>query len=142
VPAHRALTAALLAAALGAAGCGSADTNSAEDFKGERQAVAQTVEDIQKAGRDGDEQQFCDDLLAAPVVARLRAQPGAKNDCANALGDSLEDADSFDMTATSVTVNGNRATAVVKSDAGDDDRTDTLTFVREGGNWKLASIGR
>ena len=140
--APRAMTAALLAAALGAAGCGSADTNSAEDFKGEQKAVAQTVEDIQKAGRDGDEQKFCKDLLAAPVVARLRAQPGAKNDCADALGDSLEDADSFDMTAKKITIEGDRALVVVKSDAGDDDRTDTLTFVREGGDWKLASIGQ
>jgi hypothetical protein len=142
VPARRAITAATLAAALAVGGCASADTNSADDFQGQRKAVAQTVEDIQKAGRDGDEQKFCDDLLAAPVVSRLRAQPGAKNDCATALGDSLEDADSFDMTAKSVTIAGNRATAVVKSDAGKKDRSDTLTFVREGSNWKLASIGQ
>ena len=135
------MTAASLAAALAVAGCGAAQDDSANDFTGERQAVAQTVEDLEKAGRKDDSQKICDDLLAASVVTRLKAQPGAKRDCATALEDSLEDADAFDMTVKSVNVVGNRATAVVKSDAGDDDRTDTLSFVKEGNNWKLASIG-
>ena len=136
------MTAASLVAALAAGGCGAAQDDSAEDFTGERQAVAQTVEDLQKAGRKDDAQKICDDLLAAPVVTRLRAQPGVKRDCATALEDSLEDADAFEMTVKSVNVTGNRATAVVESEAGDEDRTDTLSFVKEGSNWKLASIGR
>ena len=135
------MTAALLAAAAVLSGCAAATKDSAGDFTGERKAVAQTIEDLQKAGSDGDEAKICDDLLAAPVVARLKAAPGAKNDCATALGDSLDDADSFEMTVKSVTVNGTTATAVVKSEAGKKDRTDTLDLVKEGSNWKLMSIG-
>ena len=135
------MTAAALAAALAMAGCGAAGKDSAKDFKGERRAVAQTIEDLQKAGRDDDAKTICDDLLAKPVVARLQARPGAKKDCATALGDSLDDADTFEMTVKSVTITGDRATAVVRSDAGDKDRTDTLSLVREGSAWKLASLG-
>ena len=135
------MTAAILAAAALLSGCAAATKDSAEDFKGEQKAVAQTVEDLQKAGTDGDEAKICDDLLAAPVVARLKAQKCAKNDCASALADSLDDADSFEMTVKSVTINGRTATAVVKSEAGKKDRTDTLSLVKEGSIWKLESIG-
>ena len=139
--AARRLTAAALLGAAVLSGCASTSKSSTAKFTGERKAVAQTIEDLQKAGSDGDEAKICDDLLAAPVVARLKAAPGAKNDCATALGDSLDDADSFEMTVKSVTVNGTTATAVVKSEAGKKDRTDTLSLVKEGANWKLQSIG-
>jgi hypothetical protein len=134
------MTAALLAAAVAAVGCGSSTKSSAGKFTGERKQVAEAVEDLQSAGRDKDADRICKDLLAQSVVARLKKAPGAKNDCGEALGDSLDDADAFDMDVQSVTVSGANATARVKSEAGKTDRVDTLTLVKEGGKWKLATI--
>ena len=127
-----------LVVALAAAGCGQSNKDSATDFSGEQRAVAQAVEDLQSAGRKGDAQKICTDLLAPALIAEIRHASG---DCAKVLDDALQDADTFEMTVEKVTVDGPRATAVVKSDAGKKDRTDTLQLVREGRNWKVASLG-
>ena len=135
------MTAALLAAGVALGGCGAASKDSASSFSGEQKKVAQAVEDLQSAGKSRDAGKICKKLLARSVVARLEAAKGAKHDCSNALGDSLDDADAFDLTVKSVKVDGTNATAVVESEAGKHDRTDTLSLVNEGGRWKLASIG-
>lgn len=139
--AARRMTAAALLGAAVLSGCAATTKDSAAKFTGERKAVAQAVEDLQSAGKKKDAQRICDDLLARDVVARLKKSGGAKHDCANALSDSLDDADSFDMTVKQVRVSGTTATATVKSEAGKKDPTDTLTFVKEGQNWKLSAIG-
>jgi hypothetical protein len=127
-----------LVVALAAAGCGQANKDSATKFSGEQRAVAQAVEDLQSAGRKGDAQKICTDLLAPALIEEIRHASG---DCAKVLDGALQDADTFEMTVEKVTVDGTRATAVVKSDAGKKDRTDTLELVREGRNWKIASLG-
>jgi ketosteroid isomerase-like protein len=134
-----ALTAVLAAVALG--GCGTSSGSTTADFKGEQRAVAQVVEDLQDAGRRGDAQRMCDDLLAKPVVARLTASGASeKRSCADTLDESLKDADTFDLEVTKVTVTGGQAQATVRSDAGKKDRTDTIALVKEGRNWKLSEI--
>jgi len=134
----------VILAAVVAGGCGASDASSTEDFKGEDRAVAQVVEDLQDAGRRGDAKRMCDDLLAKPVVDRLRevarTLPARTDDCAEALDESLKDADDFDLETTKVTIKGATATATVRSDGGKEDRTDTLALVKEGRNWKLAEI--
>ena len=127
-----------LVAALAAAGCGQGNKDSATKFSGDQRAVAQAVEDLQTAGRKGDANKICEQLLAPSLVATIRRASG---DCAKALDDALKDADSFDLTVEKVTVNGPRATAVVKSETGSKDRVDSLQLVRDGRNWKIASLG-
>jgi hypothetical protein len=136
-PPTRALALALTAAVV-LAGCGSGDKNSAGDFQGEQKAVAQTVEDLQTAGRKGDADKICSDLLAASLVQTIRRASG---ECSKAVDDALQDADSYEMKVEKVAINGNRATATVKSEAGDQDRTDAIALEREGSNWKIASLG-
>ena len=132
--------AALLAAGLAVAGCASSSKDSTDKFKGEARSVAQVVEDLQDAGRRGNADRICEDLLAKAVIQRLAAQSTSRRDCGATLDDALDDADIFDLSVEKVDVRGARATAVVKSDAGNKDRTDTLTLVKEGRNWKLAEI--
>jgi hypothetical protein len=127
-----------LAATLVASGCGQTNKDSAGDFSGEQKAVAQAVEDLQKAGRDGDATRICTDLLAPSLVSAIRRASG---DCAKVLDDALADADSFELTVEKVRIDGNRATATVKSDAGDKDRTDSIGLERDGRTWKIASLG-
>jgi Putative lumazine-binding len=123
--------------ALGA--CGQSTKDSAGDFKGDQKAVAQTVEDLQTAGRKSETSKICDDLLAPALVAKIKtASNGA---CPDVLKDALSDADSFELQVKKVTVNGNTATAVVESDGGDKKRTDTLQLTKVGNAWKIATLG-
>jgi hypothetical protein len=133
------LLAAAAVAALLLAGCGQAQKSSADKFQGEQKAVAQTIEDLQKAGKDRDANKICEQLLAPSLVQRI--EQAGNGDCSKVLDDALADADTFDMTVEKVTVDGNRATAVVKSDAGDTDRTDSLVLEKAGSSWKVASLG-
>jgi hypothetical protein len=133
---------ALLAAlpfALGA--CGQAAKDSAGDFRGDQKNVAQTVEDLQSFARKGDAGKICTELLAPSLVAKIKAS--SKNSCDQALKDAIADADAFELQVQKVTVSGDKATAVVKSQggSGSKDRTDTLQLVRDREAWKIATLG-
>jgi hypothetical protein len=135
VPASR--TVALLLAAAGiATGCGSAGSNSSSDFSGAKKDVATTVEDLESAARSSDEGKICRDLLASSLIASLRS--GGQT-CNTAISDAIDDADTFDMTVKSVTITGTAAIAVV--DAKEKSTNDTFKLAREGGRWKIASLG-
>jgi hypothetical protein len=129
-----------LSFALLASACGRAEPDSSEEFRGEAKLVANTIEDLQTAGKRGDGARICRDLLAASVVRAIR-QAGSKS-CAARLEDSLEDADTFELTVKSVNVKGRTATATVASDDGNEkDRLDTMTLAKEGKRWKITALG-
>ncbi|MDX6658164.1 MAG: hypothetical protein QOH62_2957 [Solirubrobacteraceae bacterium] len=136
VPASRSLALVLAAAGL-ATGCGTAGSNSSKNFPGSKQAVAQSVEDLESAARKSDETTICNDLLATPLIATIRS---SGQSCTTAISHALDDADTFDLTVKSVTVAGNSATAVVESKR-KKPAQDTFKLVKEGGRWKIASLG-
>jgi outer membrane PBP1 activator LpoA protein len=130
----------LVAAALTLSACGQTSKDSAKDFRGEEKAVAQTVEDLQSASSKGDRDKICDELLAADLVAKIKS--ASKQPCADALKDSLRDADSFELQVKKVAVDGTTATATVESDAaGDAKTTTTLTLTKARDGWRIASLG-
>jgi hypothetical protein len=132
--------AAALAFAAGTVGCGGAKPDSSGKFKGEKRLVANAIEDLQSAGEKGKAGRICDELLAAKVVAAIR-QAGGKT-CRATVKDSLDDADTYELTVKAVTVHGTTATATVVSDNGNKkDRTDTMTLVKEGPRWKISALG-
>jgi hypothetical protein len=136
VPALRTL-ALLLAVAGIASGCGAAGgTTSAKNFSGVQKDVATTVDDLQSAARKSDQSTICKNLLASSLISTI--QSGGQT-CTTAVSHALDDADTFDMTVKSVTVNGNTATAVVKSK--DKTTQDTFQLAKEGGRWKISSLG-
>lgn len=131
----------LSALALGA--CGQSSKDSAKDFRGDQRAVAQTVEDLQKAGQkrsaDG-AKTICTQLLAPDLVAKIK-QTSSKA-CDVVVKDAISDADAFELQVKKVAVNGDQATATVASQAnGEKDRIDTLTLTRVGNVWKISSLG-
>jgi hypothetical protein len=130
----------LLALAALLAGCapGSGSGNSAGDFRGDQRAVATTVEDLEEAASDGDENRICRDLLAPGLVRRLSAHRG----CAAAVDAAIRNADTFAMDVESVRIAGNRATARVKFDTGDRDRFGTvgLTRIRPNAGWRIERL--
>jgi hypothetical protein len=119
--------------------CGQSVKDSAGDFRGDQKAVAQAVEDLQSASRKHDASEICAKLLAPALAAKIKA--ASNGPCDKVLKDALSDADSFELQVQKVTISGTNATAVVKSEGGDKDRVDTLTLVKDGGAWKIATLG-
>jgi hypothetical protein len=135
VPASRTL-ALLLATAGLATGCGAAGSDSASDFTGVKKDVANAVEDLESAARKSDQAEICRDLLSSSLIETFRSDGQS---CTSAISDALDDADTFDMTVKSVTVTGTSATAVV--DSKEKATNDTFKLVKEGGRWKIGSLG-
>ncbi|MCW3023918.1 MAG: nuclear transport factor 2 family protein [Conexibacter sp.] len=134
------LVALLLALPFALGACGQAAKDSAGSFQGDQKDVAQTVEDLQSFARKGDAAKICSELLAKDLVAKI--QSSSKRPCDKALKDTIADADAFELTVKKVTVNGDRATATVQSvGGGSQDRTETLTLVRDQSAWKIATLG-
>jgi hypothetical protein len=136
------LIVALLTAA-SASGCGASSAkDSSGRFKGESRLVANAIDDLQSAGRRREGSKICNEFLTAELVAKIRAAHN-KRRCSDALHRSLLDADTFELAVQRVNVSGNRATAVVRSGDGDDQRTDTLGLVKVGTprRWRVADLG-
>jgi len=131
--------AALLAAllALAATGCGASQTpESANEFKGEQAAVAEVVDQLAAAGKAGDAEKICADVLSKQLVTELKSAGG---DCVTEMDRAIDDASDFDLTVRSVKVNGDTATAQVRQ--GDAGEIATFTFVKEGGAWRASALG-
>jgi Putative lumazine-binding len=133
------LAALLVASALALGACGQSSKDSAKDFQGDQKAVAQAVEDLQHAGSKRDAGKICSDLLAPALVTQIRR--ASSQTCDDALKDTLADADAFELQVQKVTITGDRAVAVVKSEAPDSSRVDRLELVKVGDRWKLATLG-
>src|SRR3954466_3164481 len=122
---HRALLAAAVVA-LPLAGCGAAPQTSKSKFQGEQQKVAQVVDDLAAAGRSGDADKICSDILAKELVAELKSAGG---DCVTEMKSAIDDASDYDLRVDSVKVDGNNATARVRQ--GTKGAPTTYTFVKE-----------
>jgi copper chaperone CopZ len=121
--------------ATGVAACGS--TVSTSSFKGEQQQVAQAVAHLQSHATALEAKKICGEDLAAANVARLNAASGG---CKKAIETQLKEIDSFETTVESVQINGDHATARVKGVNAGKKTVQTLTFVREGGRWRISGV--
>ena len=132
-----AVPAVLLALAALASGC-AGGASSSSDFSGEQKQVADVVEKLQSAGETGDAKEICDDILAPSLSDQIKA---AGSSCEQELDKAIKDADDFDLTVESVTVNGNTATAKVKGRDRGADRVRTFQFERDGSTWRATNLG-
>ena len=100
--------------------------------------VRETLERFAAATRDKDYQTLCDDLYASDLVERIRA---AGLPCEVALRTGLEDRQNPQLRVISVEVNGDSASARVRSTAvGEVPSTDTVGLQREDDAWKVSSL--
>jgi len=130
---------ALLAAAflaLPLAGCGAAPQTSKSKFKGEQQQVAQVVDDLAAAGRSGDAEKICSDILSRSLVAELKSAGG---DCVSEMKAAIDDASAYDLQVNAVNVAGDTATAQVRQGA--TGPSATFSFVKENGAWRASQLG-
>ena len=131
---HLVLTVPLAALAL--AGCGAQGQNSAGDFEGAEQQVAEAVENLQDAGRRGDPERVCDELVTASL-ARALAAGGAS--CEDEVQAAMRDVSSFELEVADVTISGATATAQVRG--GEEGRRATFELAREGAGWRISGLG-
>jgi hypothetical protein len=127
-------TAAVLALLVSA--CGATETSNQPNFNDQQQQVAEVVDNLADAGRRGDAERICKEILAKRLVDELKAAGG---DCVTEMDRAIKDASDYDLQVRSIKITGNSATAQVRQ--GDDGRTATFTFVKEGGVWKASALG-
>ncbi len=125
----------MLAAAL--AGCGQQTSSSAEDFQGSERAVADVVEDLQRAGERNEPERICDEILAQDLVRELN---GAGTTCREEMSKAIEDADDFELQVRDVTVTGQTARATVERRQGEDEGTAIFEFQLVQGVWRASSL--
>lgn len=123
--------------ALSLAACGATPRDSAEDFSGEKRAVAATVEKLESAARDNDSEAVCTKLLAERLLTTLERQG---TNCATAVKDAFRDADAIELTVEDVTIDGSRASAKVTSGSGNSEKNDTLELEKVGAAWRISSL--
>jgi hypothetical protein len=124
-----------LALAGGVTAC--AETASTSNFKGESHNVAQTVSNFENDATSLDQKKVCENDLAAVLTTRLRSVGG----CQTVLKSQLREIDALTMSIESISVNGTKASARVKSTFSGKSRVATLTLVKEGSKWKVAGVG-
>jgi len=117
------------------AGCTQAEPSSVENFTGTEGQVAQQVEDLERAGKRGQPEDICSDILAKALVDELKA---GGTDCTTEMQKAIEDADDFDLEVLDVNVTGTTATARVRR--GEDGPTETMQFTRENGKWRATAL--
>jgi len=120
---------------LAVSGCAQAEPSSVEQFSGAEAQVAQKVEDLEQAGKTGNPDDICSEILAKELVDELKA---GGTDCVTEMQKAIEDADDFDLEVRDVSITGETATARVQR--GEDGPTETMQFTREGGQWRATAL--
>jgi hypothetical protein len=134
---RRSLLAVPLVLAALAAGC-AGGASSSSDFQGEEKKVADQIEKLETAGKSGNAEEICTDVLAKSVSDQI-AQAGSS--CEEELDKAIKDADDFSLDVEDVTINGNTATAKVKGKEGGKDQVRTFEFERDGSSWRATTLG-
>jgi hypothetical protein len=122
---------ALVAAALAFGGCGSGPSDTEQ--------VRSVVLDFGRATAAKNYQQLCDRLLAPRLLDKIK-QAGLP--CEVALQKGLGDVKDPKLTLGQVTVDGDSATADIRTSArGQQPARVTLKLAKVAGRWKIASLG-
>jgi hypothetical protein len=125
-----------LLVAIALAGCTAA--SSTGSFSGAEKDVANAIEDLQTAAQRDDETRICRDLVARPVLDKLRTRTPPRP-CTAVVAQALDDQDSTELTVKDVRVTGTTARARVELGR-DKDRSTVMTLRREGSAWKIETF--
>jgi hypothetical protein len=131
-PIHALVTPAAVALAL--AGCAAQQDPSADRFQGAEREIAELVDDLASASRNGDGEEICTRILSSELAEEL----AAGEECKDEVGKAVADANDFDLEVRDVTVTGRTARAEVRQ--GDEGRTATFEFERGSGGWRATSL--
>ena len=138
MPLHRLLT--LLVCAVLVAGCGSQPA-ATQEFEGQERAIADTVEDIQRAAERREADRICRDFVSAELAERIGA---GGTDCVDELRKAIADAAVVELEVQDIEIQagGRTATARVRGD-GERETVREFSFVRGGDpeRWRVESFG-
>jgi hypothetical protein len=126
---------AAICVALGVSACGQAASTGS--YKGESKQVAQTITNLQSDATSVDASKVCSRDLAASVVKKLQA---GSSTCKKALEGQLREIDTYSLTVESISVRQDTATAKVRSTWSGKEKVHELSFVKEGGKWKVSGL--
>jgi hypothetical protein len=124
-----------LCLALGVSACGEA--SSTGSYKGESKNVAQTITNLQSDATSANASKLCSRDLAASVLKQLEA---GGDSCKKVLEGQLREIDTYSLTVESISVKGSAATAKVKGTWSGKERVHEVSFVKEGGSWKVSGL--
>jgi hypothetical protein len=120
-----------LLAGVALVGCGGGPT--------EEEQVRDTVDAFSKATATKDYDKLCKQLLAPKLLEQVE-QAGLP--CEVALSKGLGEVKDPKVTIGAITVNGDSATADIRTSAsGEPPSRDTLKLSKIGGRWRIASLG-
>ena len=122
---------ALAAAALALAGCGAGGPSDEEQ-------VRTTLRTMATATAEKDYERLCDEVFARELLEGIE-KIGLP--CATAMRNSLGDVENPRLTVGKVLVNGDKATAEVRTSAqGEEPSSDVIALVRADGGWRVSSL--
>lgn len=120
--------------ALSLSGCGAEDAANAAGDSGGDPDVAQVVDRLAEASREGDGARICDELFTENL--RISVERASGRECADEVVANVGVSDaSYDL--QNLTVDRNQATAVLKDQT---DRRSRVLFQRVEGQWRIARI--
>ena len=124
--------------ALLVSGCGAAAETQESKFENnpDQKQIAALVDDLSNAGAQRKADVICTNILSKSLVNELKAAGG---NCETEMDRAIKDASDYDLQVTDVKVNGTTATATVRQ--GDDGKTATFSFVKEGNAWRASALG-
>ena len=127
---------ALAALVLAACGGGDDDAKSnAERFEGDERQVAEVVDRLATAAREGDTKTICEDLVTVELQTSIREASGTS--CAQEFEENIvSEETTFEV--ESIEVKSDDATAVVVDQ---EDRKSRLFMRRDQGDWRITRIG-
>src|SRR5690606_32948567 len=106
--------------------------------RSEERDVRDALEAFAEATAAKDYQRLCDELFASALVEQVRTQLPCEVALRNS---SLEEARDPKLEIRSISVDGDRATAVVRSSAANQESSeDTVELVKEDGEWRIMSL--
>jgi hypothetical protein len=127
---------AVVALALALSACGAAPPSQESKYTGDQAQVAKLVDELADAGRRGNAQKICTEILAKQLVDELKSAGG---DCVSEMKRAITDASDYDLQVDDVKVTGTTATARVRQ--GTSKKVATFAFVKEKGGWRASALG-
>lgn len=131
---RRAWLPAVLSLVVVAPGCGGDDNEDATDNEDRFRDVASLVDDFAQAGREGDGERICDDLLLPTLTRNIEGEAGQS--CASEVEQRLPK-DEYELQAIDIKISGEAATVAVVDQAKQDA---VLHLVQRDGEWRVARV--
>ena len=125
--------------ALALGGCGGGDDSDAKNnagrFEGDERQVAEVVDRLGAAAREGDTTTICEELVTVELQTSIREASGTS--CAQEFEENIVNQETT-YEVESIDVKSEDATAVVVDQA---DRKSRLFMRRDRGGWRITRIG-